>query len=424
MSLFSFFVQKNKGNILRKNKTYTQDETIILTLDISKLPVGTYILKIMDPYNRTIYQQKISRESNRIVGKYILSIPLSESYPDGIYSVYVINIASGSTFKETFEMSLNDPILAELKLGQRVGERSKLQKVRNLIIGWLAEEIAHQALKDNVYVKEIEPSGVDIQRTVELYRTPTDPDYRVQLKNGKILFVEVVSIGKVGDGIIRLKYNKVKRNLMKYFGLSKGKSVHWQEHFLNPCVYLCLDLISADAGNFILEGADFYTRQVPVRYAGWENQEVVVFDQQKRCSLPELLELNLEEIRENIVSELKREFSRLHEAATIIGNPLLMPGDKRRRLLKFFRELFELDHKLSIKRRRDAAEAVEIRLMREGVIKTFKELPKEYQEKLFAIVKDDLSSQIANIFSLQKFSEGNSHFTLNWRAIISHYWMF
>ncbi|MCD6515700.1 MAG: transglutaminase domain-containing protein [Candidatus Asgardarchaeum sp.] len=102
MSLFSFFVQKNKGNILRKNKTYTQDETIILTLDISKLPVGTYILKIMDPYNRTIYQQKISRESNRIVGKYILSIPLSESYPDGIYSVYVINIASGSTFKETF----------------------------------------------------------------------------------------------------------------------------------------------------------------------------------------------------------------------------------------------------------------------------------------------------------------------------------
>lgn len=308
------------------------------------------------------------------------------------YSPHLLKQGVPSTFKETFEMSLNDPILAELKLGQRVGERSKLQKVRNLIIGWLAEEIAHQALKDNVYVKEIEPSGVDIQRTVELYRTPTDPDYRVQLKNGKILFVEVVSIGKVGDGIIRLKYNKVKRNLMKYFGLSKGKSVHWQEHFLNPCVYLCLDLISADTGNFILEGADFYTRQVPVRYAGWENQEVVVFDQQKRCSLPELLELNLEEIRENIVSELKREFSRLHEAATIIGNPLLMPGDKRRRLLKFFRELFELDHKLSIKRRRDAAEAVEITQMREGIIKTFKELPKEYQEKLFAIVKDDLSS--------------------------------
>lgn len=304
------------------------------------------------------------------------------------HTTHMLKQGVPSTFKETFEMPPNAPILAELKLGQRIGERSKLQKVKNLIIGWLAEEIAYQILKDNIYVGEIKAFGVDAQKTVELYKTPTDPDYKVRLKNGKILFIEVVSIGKVGDGVIRMKYNKVKRNLMKYFGLLGGESTHWREYFLNPCAYLCLDLISADAGNFILEGADFYTKQIPVIYAGWENQEVVVFDQRKRCNLSELLQLDLQSFRDEIVNELKREFRRLHEIVQITGNPMLISEQERRYLLRFLRELFNLDHDLSIRRRRNAAETIKEIQMRKNVANSFEKMPKKYQEALYLFVRD------------------------------------
>jgi len=113
-----------------------------------------------------------------------------------------------STFKRTFEIKSSNPLVSELKLGQRVGERTKLKKIKNLIIGWLAEEIASEVIRNNKYVKTIEPSGIDVERIVEIRMNPTDPDYRIQLKNDKVLFLEVASIGKHGDGVIRLKYNK------------------------------------------------------------------------------------------------------------------------------------------------------------------------------------------------------------------------
>ena len=292
-----------------------------------------------------------------------------------------------STFRKTFEMKEGDPALSKLKLGQRIGERTKLKKVKNLIIGWLAEEIASVALRTNNTVLTVEPSGVDVERTVELARTPTDPDYRVRLRNQQVLFVEVVSIGKVGDGVIRMKYNKVKRNLMRYFGLSKGQSAHWREHFLNPCIYLCVDLISK-TGGFIVEGANFYTKQFPVRYAGWENQEVVVFDTRKRLTYAEFSAFDLQKLRQETISKIRKEFTRLHKVVEILGNPLLI--DRNHRVRVFLRKLFELDHSLSLRKRREAMEAKELSKMKRSIIKMFKELPTEYQRKLFPLVKVQL----------------------------------
>lgn len=271
-------------------------------------------------------------------------------------------------------------------MGQRVGERTKLKKIKNLIIGWLAEEIASQALQNNVFVKKVEPSGIDVDRIIEASKTPTDPDYRVGLRDGNALFIEVVSIGKIGDGIIRLKYNKVKRNLMKYFGLTRGRSAHWQEHFLNPCAYLCVDLISTGLGSFILEGADLYVKQFPIRYAGWENQEVVIFDTQKRLNFIELLNYNLQELREALIKELKKEFTRLHKAVKFLGNPLLMEDAGKRYIRRFLRQLFEIDHTFSIIKRRDRVEAEQISIMKKELVETFKQMPIEYQEKLASLI--------------------------------------
>lgn len=291
-----------------------------------------------------------------------------------------------STFRRTFEMEPSDTILSELKLGQRVGERTKLKKIKNLIIGWLAEEIASGVLRNNNSVKTVEPSGIDVERTIELTRTPTDPDYRVLLKNNKILFIEVVSIGKIGDGKIRLKYNKVKRNLMKYFGLSKGRSAHWREHFLNPCVYFCVDLISTNVGGFIVEGPDLYVTQFPNRYPGWENQEVVMFDTQKRLNFIELSNYNLQRLRETLTVELNKEFARLHRAVGILGNPLLIDSGRERYIKKFLRKLFELDHTVSIRKRRDKTEAKQISKMKRELIETFKEIPIDYQRRLSSFI--------------------------------------
>ena len=294
-----------------------------------------------------------------------------------------------STFKRTFEMKPDNPLLSELRLGQRVGERTKLKKVKNLIIGWLAEEVALEVLRNNKYVETIEPSGIDIERTVEIKMTLTDPDYRIKLRNASLLFLEVASIGKIGDGIIRLKYNKVKRNLMKFFGLSKGRSVHWREHFFNPCAYLCVDLISDNMGkNFIIEGPDFYINQFPTPYEGWENQEVVVFDARKRLNLNELRNLDMRTLLKKMITDITGEFAVTNEAIKILGNPLSRAEEGGPAVKEFLRGIFELEHLLSIKRRRDEKEDKKIELMKKDLLEALENMPEQYQRKLSSLLTE------------------------------------
>jgi hypothetical protein len=287
-----------------------------------------------------------------------------------------------STFKKTFEMKPSNALLSELRLGQRVGERTKLKKIKNLIIGWLAEEIASEVFRNNKYVKSIEPSGIDVDRTVEIRINPTDPDYRIQLKNGRVLFLEVASIGKHGDGVIRLKYNKVQRNLMRFFGLTRGHSAHWIEHFLNPCAYLCTDLISKNTGNFIIEGSSFYVNQSPTPYEGWENQEVVVFDAQNRLTLNGLMNLDLQSLRERIVKDVNSEFNRVSEAVGVIGNPLLITGNEGPPIRKFLKKMFELDHMISLAKRRNEKEKEQAKEMERELLALLEEIPTQNRGKL------------------------------------------
>jgi len=291
-----------------------------------------------------------------------------------------------STFRKTFEMKPNSLLLSKLKLGQRVGERTKLKKTKNLVIGWLAEEIASEVLRRNKFVRMIKPSGIDIERTVEIRMTPTDPDYRIQLRNSSVLFLEVASIGKVGDGMIRLKYNKVKRNLMRFFGLSKGRSVHWPEHFLNPCAYLCVDLVSKNIGNFIIEGSSFYVDQSPNPYEGWENQEVVVFDTQKRLTLNELKSFDMQRLRERIVKDVNEEFKRVSKAVKIFGNPLLITSNESPVIKGILRKLFELDHMISQAKRRDKKEKIEMARMENDLQTALKKLPLQSRRELLSLM--------------------------------------
>jgi hypothetical protein len=293
-----------------------------------------------------------------------------------------------STFRKTFEMKPDSPFLSKLKLGQRVGERTKLKKVKNLIIGWLSEEIASEVLRKNKFVKTIEPSGIDIGRTVEIRSNPTDPDYRIQLRNDKILFLEVASIGKLGDGLIRLKYNKVKRNMMKYFGLSKGRSVHWPEHFNNPCAYLCIDLVSRKKGNVIIEGSSFYVNQPPIPYEGWENQEVVMFDTQKRLTLSRLASFDMQNLRERIVKDVSEEFHRINRAVQIFGNPLLMVDSEGHVIKEFLKRMFELDHMISLTKRRDKREKEQIEQMRRDLLDILEEIPTQNRRRLRSLMSN------------------------------------
>lgn len=204
------------------------------------------------------------------------------------------------TYSDTF--SMNDEDLLELDLYSRRGDRTPSKKVRNLLLGWLSEQLILILLRENPQVKKIGLSGVDAQRILQLARTPTDPDLEVYLKNGKIIYIEVGCIGKkTSDGKIRLKYNKVLQNERRFFSLKSD----WEKYYLKPTIYISIDMISKNENAFIIEGVDFYGKKFPYQFGGWENQLVLEYDTvNNRINLDLLKKINLSKLGNEITQEI------------------------------------------------------------------------------------------------------------------------
>ncbi|MGQ4832949.1 MAG: transglutaminase domain-containing protein [Candidatus Asgardarchaeia archaeon] len=84
--IFHFYKLINSSKVKVNSRTFKVGERAIVELDISSLPTGDYILKLIDPFNRTLFKKSFTKEP-RVVGKYILEIPLSEDAPHGIHSI-------------------------------------------------------------------------------------------------------------------------------------------------------------------------------------------------------------------------------------------------------------------------------------------------------------------------------------------------
>lgn len=200
------------------------------------------------------------------------------------------------SFEETFTMSDEDII--KRGVGTRQGDRTPSIKTRNLIIGWCAEEIIFYLLRKNPQINLVELIGTDRKRVLVLNYTPTDPDLMLELKIGKKLMVEVVSISKeTSDNKVRIKYNKIKQNEKRFFSLKKS----WIEYFLVPTIYIAVDMVSYNQASFILGGEDFYGNNNPYPFGGWENQLVVEFDTiNKRLNCDSIQKLDLRDLQEKI----------------------------------------------------------------------------------------------------------------------------
>jgi hypothetical protein len=171
--------------------------------------------------------------------------------------------------------SMTDDELIRRNIFTRQGDRSPSTKVKNLILGWLAEEIVAFYLSLNINISSVHFVGIDKKRVVAISSTPTDPDLLVELANGKKILVEVVSISKnAGDGNVRIKYNKIQQNVRRFFALKKT----WNKYFGIPTVYIAVDMINPSSMPLILGATDFYGDSIPYPFGGWENQLVINFD--------------------------------------------------------------------------------------------------------------------------------------------------
>jgi len=260
-------------------------------------------------------------------------------------------------YSKTF--SLNDSELIALELYSRRGDRTPSTKVRNLILGWLSEQLILIVLNENPFVQRIGFSGVDSQRILQLTRTPTDPDIEVALTNGKVLFIEVGCISKkTPEGKIRIKYNKVLQNEKRFFGRRKS----WDKYFLKPTIYISIDMISKTPKAFIIEGVDFYGKKFPYQFPGWENQLVMEFDTiNHRIDLDKLKNLNLIKLRDETFNEIIYRHPVMNKFIEKFGNFQDIKDElERKKLEKFANKILNLSQKFEEARKRKILERKEI----------------------------------------------------------------
>jgi len=332
----------NKNNIMKeqqaKNKTH----------DLSELTSLTTVIDFISS-NISLPKNVANNLKNWSNTKHWLKNP--DIVPEEKKNTYNI------TYSNTF--SMNDEDLLKLGLYSRRGDRSPSKKVRNLLLGWLSEQLIQILLKDNPQVKNIRLSGVDAQRILQLSRTPTDPDIEIILKNGKTIFVEVGCIGKeTNDRKIRLKYNKVLQNEKRFFSLKS----QWENYYLKPTIYISIDMISKNEKAYIIEGVDFYGKKFPYQFGGWENQLVLEYDiVNNRVNLEQLKTLNLVNFEKEVSQEILHRHPSMKIFTEKYGNiQILKEETTRNKLKKFATKALSISQKLEESRKRKILERNEL----------------------------------------------------------------